>query len=113
MVQQTETAIREGRHFKTTESKRHTLGDAIERYINDVIPTKPKNTVNQVGQLKWWKENLGDYSIERYTVRELIQEMNTLTKIKYSGKYGNILTEVTKPLCEILKCLNIELPGKT
>lgn len=51
--------------------------------------------------------------IERYTVRELIQEMNTLTKIKYSGKYGNILTEVTKPQREILKCLNIELPGKT
>ena len=58
-VQQTEAAIREGRHFKTTESKRHTLGDAIERYINDVIPTKPKNTVNQVGQLKRWKDNLG------------------------------------------------------
>jgi hypothetical protein len=51
--------------------------------------------------------------IERYTVRELIQEMNTLTKIKYSGKYGNILKEVTKPQREILKCLNIELPGKT
>lgn len=48
-VQQTETAIREGRHFKTSEAKRHTLGEAIERYILDVIPTKPKNTINQVG----------------------------------------------------------------
>ena len=48
--------------------------------------------------------------IERYTVRELLQEMETLTKIKYSGKYGQILTEITKPQREILKCLNIELP---
>jgi transposase len=51
--------------------------------------------------------------IERYTVREIIHEMNTLTKIKYSNKYGHIFTEVTKMQRDILKCLNIELPGKT
>lgn len=50
--------------------------------------------------------------IERYTVRELLQEMETLTKVKYSGKYGHILTEVTKQQREILKSLNIELPYK-
>lgn len=50
--------------------------------------------------------------LERYTVRELLQEMETLTKIKYSGKYGEILTEVTKQQREILKNLNIELPYK-
>jgi len=31
--------------------------------------------------------------IEKYTVRELLQEMKTLTMVKYSGKYGHILTE--------------------
>lgn len=51
--------------------------------------------------------------IERYTVRELLQEMDTLTKVNYSGKYGHILTEMTKPQREILKGLNIEIPGKT
>jgi hypothetical protein len=45
--------------------------------------------------------------IERYTVRELLQEMDTLTKVKYSGKYGYILTEMTKPQREILKGLDI------
>lgn len=79
-VQQTEAAIREGRHFKTTESKRHTLGDAIERYINDVIPTKPKNTVNQVGQLKWWKDNLGDYSLADVTPALIAQYRDKLAK---------------------------------
>ncbi|MDP1558522.1 MAG: hypothetical protein Q8K59_02490 [Nitrosomonas sp.] len=29
--QQTESAIREGRHFKTTEAKRHTLTELIDR----------------------------------------------------------------------------------
>jgi hypothetical protein len=39
--------------------------------------------------------------------------METLTKVKYSGKYGYILTEVTKPQREILQGLNITLPDKT
>lgn len=51
--------------------------------------------------------------IKHYTVRELMQEMETLTKVRYSGKYGHILTELTKPQREILKSLNIELHGKT
>jgi transposase len=50
--------------------------------------------------------------IQRYTIRELLQEMETLTKVKYSGKYGHILTEVTKPQREILEKLNIALPCK-
>ncbi len=50
--------------------------------------------------------------IKQYTVRELLEEMATLTKVKYSGKYGHILTEVTKQQREILKGLNIALPTK-
>ena len=50
--------------------------------------------------------------VEKYTVRELLQEMKTLTKVKYSGKYGHILTEVTKAQRDILKALDIQLPGK-
>jgi transposase len=49
--------------------------------------------------------------IEKYTVRELLQEMKTLTKVKYSGKYGHILTEVTKAQRDILKALDIQLSG--
>lgn len=59
------------------------------------------------------KEMRKSVLIERYTVRELLEEMETLVKVKYSGKYGYILTEVTKPQREILKNLAIELPRKT
>lgn len=48
--------------------------------------------------------------IERYTVRELLEEMETLTQIRYSGKYGRILTEVTKPQRQITESLGIDLP---
>lgn len=60
--QQTEAAIREGRHFKTTEAKRRTLGEMVDRYIKDIIPTKPK-TKNRIIHLNYWKEELGQYSL--------------------------------------------------
>lgn len=60
---QTEAAIREGRHFKTTEAKRRTLGEMIDRYIKDILPLKPKNNKNTMLHLKWWKDELGQYCL--------------------------------------------------
>jgi integrase len=65
-VQDTESAIREGRHFKTTEAKKHTLGELIERYTRDVLPTK-KDGEKQASQLEWWKEQLGAYTLADIT----------------------------------------------
>ena len=48
---------------------------------------------------------------EKYTVRELLQEMKTLTKVKHSGKYGHILTEVIKAQRDILNALDIQFPS--
>jgi len=66
-VQQTETAIREGRHFKTAEAKKHTLGEAIVRYAQYVMPMKPKSSRSQTIQINWWKDNLGEYSLAEIT----------------------------------------------
>ncbi len=60
-AQDVESAIRDGRHFKTVESKRHTVADLIDRYIRDVLPTKPKQQVKQTQQLTWWKLKLGHH----------------------------------------------------
>ena len=65
-IQQTESAIREGRHFKTTEAKKHTLGALIDRYIKDVIPTKRKSEQRQGAQLIWWKKQLGRYLLSEF-----------------------------------------------
>lgn len=56
------------------------------------------------------KEMRATKLIEKYTVRELLLEMDPLTKIRYAGKYGQLLTEITKSQREILKALNIEPP---
>lgn len=63
-AQQTEAAIREGRYFKTTEAKRHTFGEMVDRYIRDVLPKKNQSSQHsQKSQLHWWKNQLGEYTL--------------------------------------------------
>jgi len=66
-MQQTESAIREGRYFKTTESKRHTLAELIDRYVKNVLPTKPKAIIKQTALLQWWKDEIGFYALADIT----------------------------------------------
>lgn len=58
----TESAIREGRHFITTEAKRHTVADLIVRYQADALPQK-RNGARQHQQLDWWRQQLGAYRL--------------------------------------------------
>jgi integrase len=59
----TEAAIFEGRHLPTTEAKRHTLADLIDRYRRDILPHKSAASIRkQTQQLLWWRMHLG-YSI--------------------------------------------------
>lgn len=48
--------------------------------------------------------------IDKFTVRELLEEMDPLTRIDYSGKYGHLITEVSKTQRQILEGLGIEFP---
>jgi VanZ family protein len=47
--------------------------------------------------------------IRDYTVRELLLEMETLTRIKYSGRYKSIVSEATKKQKHILETLGMGL----
>lgn len=63
-AQQTEVAIREGRHFKMTEAKRRTLGELIDRYIKTNLPKKnPKAIREQTSKLTWWKDEVGCHAL--------------------------------------------------
>jgi integrase len=66
-AQQTESAIREGRHFKTTEAKRHTMAELIDRYIKNVLPTKPKAIRKQTALLQRWRSEIGSHALADVT----------------------------------------------
>lgn len=63
-IQDTESAIRDGRFFSTAEAKRHTVASLIDRYVRTVLPTKPKSEAKQTQQLDWWRKRIGAYSLK-------------------------------------------------
>jgi integrase len=79
-AQEIESAIREGRHFKTVESKKHTLGELIDRYIRDVLPHKKKSEKKQTAQLLWWKEQLGRYLLSDVSPAIIVEKRDELAR---------------------------------
>lgn len=85
-AQQIETAIREGRHFKTAEAKKHTLNDLIDRYIKAVVPNKKKHGAKQASQLQWWKQELGHYLLSDVTPALIAEKRDKLSQgMTYRG----------------------------
>jgi integrase len=77
---ETELAIRQERHFPKQESTHHTLAELIDRYIKEVLPTKPKSVAAQSQQLKWWKLQLGDRSLADVTPSLISERREMLAK---------------------------------
>jgi integrase len=87
--QATEAAIREGRHFKTTEARRHTLSDLIDRYIRDVLPRPPRKSKRSrsarsitiiTHQLEWWRGELGPYTLADLTPAKIVEARDKLAR---------------------------------
>jgi integrase len=74
-AQDTESAIREGRYFKTAEAQKHTAAEMIEKYIKEVLPKK-KTTKDVNLHLNYWKEQIGTYRLSNVTPA-LLSEVKT------------------------------------
>jgi integrase len=84
----TESAIREGRHFKTTEAKKHTFADAVDRYSTDVLTVR-FNTVEQRNRrpmLEWWRNQIGYCVMADLSTATFAQARDILAKEGRKGK---------------------------
>lgn len=96
----TESAIREGRHFKTTEAKRHTLTELIARYKQEILPGKATSTqLAQSIHLSWWDQKLGYMLLADITPALLSQHKSILaTEPKPSPvRRGKATSEKERP----------------
>jgi len=94
--QNIESAIHEGRHFKTTEAKRHTFAEMIKRYSRDILPQKSDvMQTEQSRHLEWWNEQIGDLSLADITPN-IISELRDrlLTEVGPKGKPRSSATTV-------------------
>lgn len=94
-----ESAIRQGRHFKSTEAKKHTLADLIDRYIKNILPTKPKQIPNQKHQLEWWRDQIGAHTLADVTAAMItecrdksLKERGPATTNRYLSALSHVFT---------------------
>lgn len=94
----TEAAMLEGRHFKNTEAKRHTLRELIERYKRDVLPTKGEwASRGQSMQLDTWaawmpsgsKQPFGEFALADVTPALIGEYRDHLMREGRSGPTAN------------------------
>ena len=95
-AQETESRLRQSKYFpdKLIELEKYTLGNLLDRYQSEVLPKKKAK--GQLGQLKWWKDQLGDRKLKSFypalisTYKEkLIQEPSERTGRKRTAATVN------------------------
>lgn len=107
-VQDTESAIREGRHFKTNAAKKHTLKELINRYVEEILSRKTKGVGDQTTQLNWWKEKIGSILLSDITTALIIEQRNKLLSEKSLRKDGKRSNSTVNRYCAALShCFTI------
>ena len=64
---QQEALRRQGLYFPEQIKKKHTLADLIDRYIELILSSKPKNARDTLRHLTWWKEKVGSTALNLVT----------------------------------------------
>ncbi len=79
-AQSVEAAIEERRYRNVSQAKRRTVAELIDRYIEDVLPRKPKSIRAQKQQLLWWRSQLGKFTLSDLTVDVIVDYRNKLAR---------------------------------
>ncbi len=108
-IQDTESAIRDGRHFKTAEAKRHTLGELIDRFILQWLPKYPKQKSKQTALLTWWKQSLGHLLLADLTPSAIAEARDALLKETTRRKTQRSASTVNRYLAALSKALSIAI----
>jgi integrase len=66
-IQDTESNIRNNRHFIKAEAKKHTVSDLIDRYKQVILAQNPNGLKSKKTHLDWWKSEIGDYMLSDLT----------------------------------------------
>lgn len=84
----TESAIKERRHFKTAESKKHTVAAMIERYLKWLQHNNPSRIRDVKSSFAWWKKELGHCVLADLTKAVINEKIEKLAASKIKLKSG-------------------------
>ncbi len=81
-AKQTEANMRQGRHFKTAEAKKHTVRELIDRYLREIEKKNPKRFVDVKSLLEWWKGEIGVYLLSDVSRALIVEQRDKLLNTK-------------------------------
>lgn len=79
-AEETQSAMRSGKYFKTAEAKNHTLEELITKYEENLLPLRNRDRKTVEAQLLWWKSKLGKYVLADVTPQLVAESKDVLTK---------------------------------
>ena len=79
-AQRTEAAIKDGRHFKDKESKKHTLKELADRFLEELEDSQFKSLPEYKRIFVWWVNKLGDYKLSDVTPALISEYKSRLIK---------------------------------
>lgn len=68
-----------GKHFRSVEARRRTVGEAIDRYIAEELPKKRNGSTHR-SNLPWWKAHLGNLKLADVTPAILVEHRQKLAQ---------------------------------
>jgi len=77
-AQDVESDMRNGRHFKKVEARRHTVADLVERFISELPSRGLKSARDYERQLGWWESQLGHLSLAELTPAVIVEQRDRL-----------------------------------
>ncbi|MEE8203661.1 MAG: site-specific integrase, partial [Alphaproteobacteria bacterium] len=84
-AQSVEAAIEERRFKNVAQAKRHTVAELIDRYVETVLPRKPRSARTQRQQLLWWREQLGGLTLADLTTDVIVDCRDRLARRTVPG----------------------------
>ncbi len=108
-IQDTESSIRDGRHFRIAEAKKHTVKDLIDRFVSQWLSQFPERIVRQTAYLAWWKERLGHLLLADLTPAAIAEARDTLLSENTSRQKLRNPVTVNRYLAAFSRALTIAM----
>lgn len=79
LIEQNRNAMM-GIHLPHLKASKRTLAEAVDRYIEVVLPRKPGNATNTIRHLNWWKRQLGEFTLSAIRPQMIAEKRDELSK---------------------------------
>lgn len=92
---ETDGLIQQGLYLSHSKAEQHTLAEAIDRYLKEILQHKPKNARNIEYHLERWKREVGHLRLNRVTAAIIVETREKLlSEIVPSGQRRSNTTVV-------------------